>query len=86
MGKYINKSYRVSTSKTPSADIITATLYFIPQLDNNLQKNVFLKPVNWRASTESNMAIAEHQKKMKDVVTDSNTHFRIIRNNYIEKM
>ena len=77
IGKYVVKSYRVSTEKTSQADIITATLHI--KLGSDLQCKENLKPSNWTILSE-----AAKQEKMKMVIEESNTHFRKIRLKYIE--
>ena len=50
VGKYVIKSYNVSSKRTARADIITATLHF-DLGDKMLQSEEQLKPGNWHENT-----------------------------------
>ena len=89
IGRYITKSYRINTSKTKSADIITTTLTLKPKSSLGIQGKPDLKPSAWKKrlnpKTESAF-VRERQEKMHHVIIESNKHFREARNCYISKM
>jgi hypothetical protein len=80
VGKYIIKGYRVSSEKSATADIITATVHFSSQ-DSILQNDLRLMPKNWRIHAD----VQKTQRKMKDNIKLSNLNFRKLRMHFIEK-
>ena len=69
IGKYVIKSYQVSTQKYKKADIITATLHF--KLDGQLQKRTDLKPSNWPKKDVK----SKHLEMRKLIESSNNTFF-----------
>ena len=77
IGKYITRSYCVSTEKVTRADIVTATLHI--ELGTDLQCQENLKSCNWPQVSDSTQL-----ESMKKIVDESNLNFRQIRLEYIK--
>ena len=69
VGKYVIKSYNLSSKRTARADIITATLHF-DLGDKMLQSQEQLKPGNWHEKP-----IHQSHKEMEQLLEDTNDDF-----------
>lgn len=86
IGKYIEKSYRVNADRKRTPTVISAVLN-IPLKSTNglpspLQNNPEYKPSTWSAVENEKYV----QKKMEQIISDSETNFRRYRFQYIAEI
>jgi len=78
IGKYIRKSYRISTHKTPTADVITTAIQIVIDSDSVIQKDANLKPAR------ANLAdLPRIHKCMEDEIQKGTESFRYYRYRFI---
>lgn len=80
IGRYINKQYRVTTTKMKSADVITTCIQVVLNDPNRLQEFVEFKP------QREIQDIKQLHVQMENKINESNENFRIYRYRFVEKI
>ena len=78
IGKYIRKSYCISTKKTQTADVITTAIQIVIEPDSRIQSDVNMKPA--RPKQED---LVQIHKDMEEEIKKGNESFRYYRYRFI---